>query len=274
MAENPAPSRKYSKKAPVLAAGLVALATLVLGVKTLSQNKILHDPGSLFENVVTYNPSPFAYYELGVYYFGQKDYEKAVQRWQTAEAGDDKRYLNKDALLYMHNSLAYIYLNALSDKSTISLQDIFNGLPSSTRIPEAGDGKAVLRKLIPRPAARTRISGGDLRVTSWAEKCAKNSLTMRIISWFQALTPGQRFCCLTLYDHRCICRLCQNSAFHNAFDWDGWHLIVYNEVLRHWAAFMTSCLKIRSALITAPCRHCFILCLPDVRAFPSLRFIA
>ncbi len=126
-----------SKKARVLATGLVMLAAVIFGIKTHFQNEVWHDAGSLYEEIIKDNPSQSAHYNLGVYYFGQKEYEEAAEQWRDVEAYYNYRTgLNKGGALFMHNSLAYIYLNVLSDKGTISMQDILHALPSSTHIPE------------------------------------------------------------------------------------------------------------------------------------------
>ncbi len=99
--------------------------------------KVFYDRGSLYENIVKDDPSASARYNLAVYYFGQKEYEKAAEQLRDVEALDYRVYLNKGGALFMHSSLAYIYLNAVSDKGSISMQDIIQALPSSTHIPEA-----------------------------------------------------------------------------------------------------------------------------------------
>ncbi len=147
------PSKKYARKAPGFAAGLVVAAALALGIKTHTQNKILHDPGSLFETVITYNPAVFPRYELGVYYFQQKEYAKAAEQWRAVEADNYTAFLNKDAVLFMHSSLAFIYLNALSDKKdNVSVQDVIRALPSATHIPEAIEELNMVRNLNPKAA--------------------------------------------------------------------------------------------------------------------------
>ena len=64
----------------------------------------------------------------------------------------------------MHNSLAYIYLGVLSaDKTTISLPDIMQALPSSKHIPEAIAELKAAEDVDPAlvQCAKT-VSGGDL----------------------------------------------------------------------------------------------------------------
>ncbi len=130
---------RRSKKAPVIAAGLVVLAALALGTQTYIQNKTLRNTGTLFESIIKDNPTVWAYYQLGVYYFGKKDFAKAEEAWRAVEADDAyTQFLNKGGQTFMHSSLAFIYLNALSPTSdNISVQDVARALPSSTHLPEA-----------------------------------------------------------------------------------------------------------------------------------------
>ncbi len=143
------------KKAPALAAGLMVLATLVLGGRTYVQNEILHDSGSLFEDILTHDPSVWAHYQLGVYYFGKKEYEKAEEQWRTVEAdGTYTQYLNKGGATFMHSSLAFIYLNAMppSKGDEITLRDVARALPSSTHIHEAIDELNMVQNVDPEAA--------------------------------------------------------------------------------------------------------------------------
>lgn len=126
------------KKAPVIAAGLVALFALGLGTKTHLQDEVYLNLGSLYECIIQDDPSESAYYGLGVYYFGQKEYAKAAEQWRTVETYNHySAGLNKGGGLFMHNGLAYIYLGVLSGKDNVSLQDVTQALPSSKHIPEA-----------------------------------------------------------------------------------------------------------------------------------------
>ena len=71
------------KKAPLVAAGLVMLAALVLGVRTYLQNEILHDADRMYENVLAYNPrSGWAHFVLGHSLLDQGDYDKAIIHFQ------------------------------------------------------------------------------------------------------------------------------------------------------------------------------------------------
>ena len=126
-----------NKKAAPLAAGLLALATLVLGVRTYQQNEILHTSRSFFEYINNENPSVWSHYQLGVAYFGEKEYEKAAEQWRAVEAGDYKNYLNKGGAHFMHSGMAYIYLGIPPEITNITPADILRALPSSKHTPEA-----------------------------------------------------------------------------------------------------------------------------------------
>jgi tetratricopeptide (TPR) repeat protein len=147
--------KKYSRKASMIASVLVVFATLVLGTKTYLQNKILYDRGSMFENILKYYPgSVWAHDNLATFYFEQKAYEKAAEQWRQMEALDYMRYITKSHALYIHNALAFIYLNIISDKSEsgLSLPEIIHALPSSTHIPEAIKELEAVRELDPNNA--------------------------------------------------------------------------------------------------------------------------
>ena len=126
-----------NKRALAATAGVVIVAALMLGARTYQQNEILREPRLTFEYINKNNPSVWSHYELGVIYVGKKEYTKAAEQWREVEAGDYRAYLNKGGALYMHNSMAYIYLNAIGDKTDITQQDILDALPSSQHIPEA-----------------------------------------------------------------------------------------------------------------------------------------
>ena len=154
-------SKKYFRKVPVIVAGLVTLATLGLGIETYLQNKILRNGGSMFEDIIKDNPTVWAHYGLGVYYFGQKEYDKAVEQWLDVEADSEyTQYLNKGGKTFMHNSLAFIYLNALSDKSSLSLPEIIHALPSSNHIPEAIEELKLAQKADPDACCASAFLAG------------------------------------------------------------------------------------------------------------------
>ena len=76
-------TRVGNKKAKLVAAGLVALAALVLGVRTYLQNEILRTENTLYENVLEYNPrSGWAHYVLGQSSLDQRDYDQAIGHFQ------------------------------------------------------------------------------------------------------------------------------------------------------------------------------------------------
>ena len=126
-----------SKKAEILVAGLVILATLGLGARTYQHNKTFHDAVSLYENVIRYNPeSAQAHFSLGSYYFSKKQYAKAAEQWRIVE---DYNYdLGKSLLIEMHTQMAFIYLNSLPEEGHgVYLHDVIDALPASKHVPEA-----------------------------------------------------------------------------------------------------------------------------------------
>jgi hypothetical protein len=179
---------KYFKKVSIIAVGLVTLATVTLGIKTYLQNEILHDRGSMFESIIKYNPDlVWARDNLAMFYFEQKEYQKAAEQWRVMETLDYMRYINKDHALFIHNALAFIDLNILSEKNKDdpSIAETIRSLPTCARLPEAIEELKMTQELKPdAPINNLLLSGiyyylGDKKKGDYYKALAeKNGITI------------------------------------------------------------------------------------------------
>jgi len=140
----------HSKKPLMAAAVVVALAATGLGTKTYLQNEFLHDPVSLFDNIIKYHPeSPMARYALGKFYFDHKSYQKAAEQLHIMEYYDYS--VDKDYAVGVHMILALIDLNvALEKNGTISIQDVAAALPTAKDIPGAIEELRLAQQIDPK----------------------------------------------------------------------------------------------------------------------------
>jgi len=151
------------KKMPVIAAGLVVLAALLFGTKTFTQTELLHDQGTMFENIIKYDPeSAWARDNLATFYFDHDQFEKAAAQWHALEGLDYSPFISKDRMLYIHNALAFIYLNIMSDKNKtgVSYQEMIDALPSSTHIAEAIEELKTVQELAPDACCASQFLAG------------------------------------------------------------------------------------------------------------------
>jgi hypothetical protein len=124
-----------SKIVPVIAAGLVALAVLVLGTKTWLQNEILRDRGSVFESILQYMPqSAWAHHELGLFYLEQGEFDKAIVQFQyiidSLGTAPDIAFMD----IHWKIAMAYLHLSPDKDGATFTLEA--HTLQSCQHIPE------------------------------------------------------------------------------------------------------------------------------------------
>jgi hypothetical protein len=124
-------------KVPLVAAALAVIAAISLGTKTWMQNKVWHDPVSLYEHALHCgSESGRVHNNLGMFYFQQGAYTEAAEQFRSVIAHPAPMWLSMTSSVRLH--LAFIYLGVVPDKDGIvTPEGIAQALPSAPHLPEA-----------------------------------------------------------------------------------------------------------------------------------------
>ncbi|MGE5053855.1 MAG: hypothetical protein ACM3WP_06785 [Acidobacteriota bacterium] len=127
---------RRSGKAEVLAAMLLAVTALALGVKTHIQNKVWRNPETFYGNIIANGEiSGRAHNNLGVFYLEQGEFEKAIEQYRLAIAHPGEQA--ELPRLHIYLAAAYLGVRVDPENDTFTLQEVFQALHSSSHVPEA-----------------------------------------------------------------------------------------------------------------------------------------
>jgi Tfp pilus assembly protein PilF len=120
----------------IMAICLAAVIAISLGMKTQAQNRLWHDSGTLYKNILSYEESGLSHNNLGLFYAEHGEFEKAIDQFRTVILHPDM--LPQSEMAMVHVNLAVAYLRAMPDETgTVTLQTINQALRLSSRSPEA-----------------------------------------------------------------------------------------------------------------------------------------
>jgi peptidoglycan/LPS O-acetylase OafA/YrhL/tetratricopeptide (TPR) repeat protein len=121
----------------VAAAVLVTVIAMALGIKTYHQNTVWHDSASLYEDILRYGEeSGRAHLNLGLFYSGQGEFDKASQQFRMAIAHPTP--LPQSMIPVLHFDLALAYLRDKPDENDmVTLKALRQVLPFSSQTAEA-----------------------------------------------------------------------------------------------------------------------------------------
>lgn len=136
------------EKAPALAAAGVAVAALLLGIKTYNQNEIFQTPVTFYENIFKCGGNRVrAYPDLGIYYLNKQDFDNSVKYFKLAVENPNERNVPSAAI---HTQLALAYLGVTSDENYMVMPDaVIKALPYTNHIPEAIDELNIALRIDP-----------------------------------------------------------------------------------------------------------------------------
>ncbi len=141
------------KGAPIIAAAAVAIAALLFGMKTYSQNETYRNPVTFYENIIHSDGNRSrAYPNLGLYYLDEGDFDTAVKFLQSAleNPGEPDRPIGQLSEATLHVQLALAYLRiSLDEDDQVAPDAVIKALSYSTQIPEAIDELNKALKLNP-----------------------------------------------------------------------------------------------------------------------------
>ena len=124
-----------SKRAPMIAAGVVVLAALALGTRTYIRSTVFHDELPFFENVLKDKPeSGWVHFSLGQFYLDHGEFDRAAKLFQFEI--DHPHNLPKVLLADVHWKIAMAMLHLRPDKEgeTFTLQP--GALQACRQLPE------------------------------------------------------------------------------------------------------------------------------------------